>query len=109
MQSVQVIATLLALTLSHAAWAQSAPSIIDAQRAYYQGQYGRSLALFEGLAARQDAEAAECAGFMLLQGHSLYGPDVRRDAERAKVLLLQAARAGRVGAGFMLNMLERSD
>lgn len=104
-----IVSTLLALTLSQAAWAQKPPSIVDAQQAYYHGHYGRSLALFERLAAGQDAEAAECAGFMLLQGHNLYGSAVRRDVDRARVLLLQAARAGRPGAAFMLNMLERSD
>jgi hypothetical protein len=99
----------MALALSTAAGAQAAPSIVDAQHAYYQGRYDKSLQLFESLAARQDGEAAECAAFMLLQGHDLYGSKVRRDVDRARVLLLQAARAGRPGAIFMLNMLERSD
>ena len=99
----------MALALSSAAGAYAAPSIVDAQHAYYQGRYAISLELFESLAARQDGEAAECAAFMLLQGHNLYGSDVRRDVDRARVLLLQAARAGRPGAVFMLNMLERID
>lgn len=98
------------LALSGAAAAAPAlPSLAEAQRAYYQGQFGVSLAMFSKLAAAHDAEAAECAGFMLLQGDQLYGPEVRRNLPRAKALLLQAARAGRPGAGFILNMLERTD
>ncbi len=110
---------LLALLGLNAGGAPAAPtaaaSLSDAQRAYYQGQYSRSLALFENLAATRNtdaaeaAEAAECAGFMLLHGEPLYGPQVRRNLPRAKALLLQAARAGRPSAGFMLNMLERTD
>ena len=73
------------------------------------GQYSRSLALYERLAANGDAEAAERAGFMLLQGDAFYGRQVRRDVGRATALLVQAARSGRPGAGFMLNMLESSD
>ena len=89
--------------------APAPPTIDDAQQAYHSGQFGRSLALFEALAARNNAEAAECAGFMLLMGESMYGPQVRRDVERAKVLLVEAAAAGRAAAGFMLNMVERTD
>lgn len=89
--------------------ASTSASLVAAQQAYYEGQYGHSLALFEQLAAHQNAEAAECAGFMLLHGDQLYGAQVRRNLPRAKALLLQAARSGRPGAAFMLNMLERTD
>jgi TPR repeat protein len=91
------------------AGAQTPPSLVAAQQAYYQGQYGHSLVLFERLAAEQNAEAAECAGFMLLHGDQLYGRQVRRNLPRAKALLLQAAQSGRPAAMFMLNMLERTD
>ena len=92
-----------------AAVADTVPSLTDAQQAYHQGQYRRSLALFERLAASRDAEAAECAGFMLLAGETMYGQQVRRDSERARRYLLQAAASGRPAAGFLLNMLERTD
>ncbi|HEU5294596.1 MAG TPA: hypothetical protein VFU71_07395 [Burkholderiaceae bacterium] len=85
------------------------PTLADAQQAYYSGQFGRSLQLYEALAAQNNAEAAECAGFMLLMGESMYGPQVHRDVERAKELLVEAARGGRSAAGFLLNMIERTD
>ena len=91
-----------------AAVADALPALADAQQAYHQGQYRRSLALFERLAAR-DAEAAECAGFMLLAGETMYGQQVRRDTERARRYLLQAAASGRPAAEFLLNMIERTD
>lgn len=101
--------TTLAATLPLAAMAAPAPSMAEAQQAYYQGRYARSLALFVRLAEAQDAEAAECAGVMLLLGEPQYGPEVRRNLPRAKALLLQAARSGRSGAGTLLNMIERTD
>jgi TPR repeat protein len=85
------------------------PLLVAAQQAYYEGRYAQSLVMFERLAAQQNAEAAECAGFMLLNGDALYGIQVRRNVPRAKALLLQAASLGRPGAAFMLNMLERTD
>ncbi len=101
---------ILAILLASVASAQEVPSIDAARRAYHTGDYGRSLALFERLAReRDDAEAAESAGFMLLQGPALYGSQVRRDPARATVLLVQAARAGRPGAEFMLNMLDQAE
>lgn len=101
---------ILGLVLASAVSAQELPSIDAARRAYHVGDYGRSLALFERLAReRDDAEAAESAGFMLLQGQALYGGQVRRDPERATALLVQAARAGRPGAEFMLNMLDQAE
>jgi TPR repeat protein len=109
MNSRPMIASLLALTIGAAAWAQKSLSIGEARRAYYLGEYSRSLALYEELAAGRDAEAAECAGFMLLLADGAYGGQVRRDVSRALSLLTQAAQAGRPGAGFMLNMLDLSD
>ena len=98
----------LALCAGMAAAAEL-PTLDEAHHAYYWGRFGDSLALYERLAARGNAEAAERAGFMLLQGNGLYGPQVRRDVGRATVLLTQASRAGRNGAGFLLGMLERTD
>ena len=54
-------------------------------------------------------EAAQRAGFMLLQANGHYGTQVRRDVDRARTLITQAARADHVAAGFMLNMLESTD
>ncbi len=109
MNPKHLAAAVLALLLSSATVADALPSLADAQQAYHQGHYRRSLALFERLAAARDAEAAECAGFMLLAGEAMYGLQVRRDSERARRYLLQAAAAGRAPAGFLLNMLERTD
>jgi TPR repeat protein len=81
----------------------------QAQQAYYQGQYRQALQRFERLAASGNAEAAEAAGFMLLLGEPLYGAQVPCDLPRARAYLVQAARSGRAGAGFMLNMIERTD
>jgi TPR repeat protein len=109
MQPRHLIAILMALGVGAAATAQTAQTIADANRAYYFGQYKRSLALYEQLAATGNAEAAERAGFMLLQGDGLYGRQVGRDVDRATALLIQAAQASRPGAGFMLNMLDGGD
>ena len=85
-------------------------SITDAHRAHYFGDYARALAIYTRLAQEQgDAVAAEHAGFMLLAARSSYARAVRRDEARAAALLLQAARAGRPGAQFMLNMLDQAD
>jgi TPR repeat protein len=105
----RLAAVAIACFVMHAAAADAVPALTDAQQAYHQGQYRRSLALFERLAAARDAEAAECAGFMLLAGETLYGQQVRRDTERAKRYLLQAAASGRPAAEFLLNMIERTD
>ncbi len=88
---------------------QTAPTIQDAAQAYHTGQYQRALSLYDQLAQRGNAEAAERAGFMLLQANGHYGVQVRRDMDRARVLITQAARADRAAAGFMLNMLENTD
>jgi TPR repeat protein len=80
-----------------------------AAQAYHVGQYQRALSLYQQLAQQGNAEAAERAGFMLLQADGHYGGQVRRDVDRARVLITQAARADRVAAGFMLNMLENTD
>ena len=81
----------------------------EAAQAYHTGQYQRALKLYEQLARGGDAEAAQRAGFMLLQANGHYGLQVRRDADRARALITQAARADQVAAGFMLNMLENTD
>lgn len=83
--------------------------IDEAHRAYHLGQFEHSLTLYERLAARGDAEAAERAGFMLLQGAPIYGNRVRHDPNRAVSLLQQAARAGRSPARYMLGLIEASD
>jgi TPR repeat protein len=85
------------------------PTLDEAHHAYYHGQFARSLRMYQQLAAGGNAEAAERAGFMLFHGGGYYGRQVRRDPGRASALLLQAAKAGRPGAGFMLNMTERTD
>jgi hypothetical protein len=110
MISKPLTAVVLALTFAlgtTAAFAQDKPVISEAHEAYYYEQFGRSLALYEGLAAAGNAEAAERAGFMLLQASGVYGPQVTRDVQRAHALLVQAAKAGRPGASFMLNMMDR--
>jgi TPR repeat protein len=109
MFKIRLAAAAFAIASAHAAVADALPSLTDAQQAYHQGQYRRSLALFERLAASRDAEAAECAGFMLLTGETMYGAQVQRDTERAKRYLLQAAGSGRTAAGFLLNLIERTD
>lgn len=106
-KSLTAILAALALSTAAAAVAQDKPLIVEAHEAYYYEQFGRSLALYEGLAAAGNAEAAERAGFMLLQAPGVYGVQVTRDVQRAHALLVQAAKAGRPGASFMLNMIDR--
>ena len=109
MQQRILYAVVLAAVIS-GSWASTKrPTMAEAQHAYHVGQYRHSLDLFESLAAQRNAEAAECAGFMLLMGDVMYGNQVRRDVDRAKVFLVEAAAAGRSGAGFLLNMIERTD
>lgn len=84
-------------------------SMNEANRTYYSGEYGRLLALYKQLAAAGNAEAAERVGFMLLQGDSLFGPQVRCDVDRTMEFLEQAAGAGRPAAGFLLNMVLTSE
>lgn len=110
MRTITLSAALLAAALCTSAWsAGPANPIEEANHAYYLEQYARSLSVYQKLAAAGNAEAAERAGFMLFQGDALYGRQIKRDPERARALLTQAAMAGRPGAGFMLNMLERTD
>lgn len=98
------------LALLAAGLAHAEPARLEAaHRAYQQGEFGRSLALYEALAAQGDAEAAERAGFMLMQGTGLYGPQVRPDPVRATALLEQAGRAGRTHAVFVLGMTNSAD
>ena len=110
MRTLALTVSLFILAFSPAvARAQPAPTIEQAHRAYYLGQHHLSLALYQQLAIHGNAEAAERAGFMLLQGERNRTRVSERDAARAMELLLQAAQAGRPGAGFILNMLEGSD
>lgn len=107
MQIKPLSALLLAVLASSPA--SSTSPIDEAHRDYYNGHFARSLALYQRLAAAGNAEAAERAGFMLAQGGALYGRQVPQDLGRAIALLTRAAKAGRSGAGFMLNMIERTD
>lgn len=107
--------TIGAASLAHAqptaraeSTARAEPTIADAHRAHYLGQHAQALALYERLAAAGNAEAAERAGFLLIRG-SAATCVASRDADRATVLLLQAAIAGRPGAGAMLNLLDGTD
>lgn len=102
-------ALLLGLAFASAAQADPAAHIEAAHQAYHLGQYGHSLMLYEQLAAQGDAEAAERAGYMLMQGTAVYGPQVRPDPARATALLEQAASAGRVHAVFVLGMVSGAD
>jgi TPR repeat protein len=89
--------------------AAQAPRIEQAHQAYHFARYAQSLALYEQFAAQGDAEAAERAGYMLMQGPAAYGPGVPRDVPRATAWLEQAARAGRPHASFVLGMGSGSD
>lgn len=97
------------LFVTTASLAQGTPTLDEAHRSYYFGQYGRSLSVYLQRAGEGDAEAAERAGFMLLQGGAMYGAEVPRDPDLAKKLLLQAARSGRAGASMILGLLDASD
>ncbi len=99
-----------AVLLAAAAVVHAEPARIElAHQAYHWGQYERSLTLYEQLAAQGDAEAAERAGYMLVQGADLYGPQVPRNLARATALLEQAAVAGRPHAVFVLGMMGHAD
>lgn len=98
----------LCIALTGAAHAQASP-IELAHQAYHQGQFQQSLKLYQQLAASGNAEAAERAGYMLLQGPGAYGPQVPRDPARATALLEQAAGAGRTHAVFVLGMMNGAD
>lgn len=99
-----------AILLASATLTNAEPARIElAHQAYHWGQYERSLTLYEQLAAQGDAEAAERAGYMLMQGADLYGPRVPRNLARATALLEQAAVAGRQHAVFVLGMMGNAD
>ena len=101
---------LLAFAAIAGATAASPVATLDqAHLAYFEGQFSRSLQMYEQLAAAGNAEAAERAGFMLFHGGAYYGPQVPRDPARAAALLAQAAHAGRTGASFMLNLIDLSN
>jgi TPR repeat protein len=104
----QLIGTML-LMAATAASAERLSGIALAHQAHHQGQYERSLALYEQLAAQGNGEAAERAGFMLMQGSGAYGPRIARDVVRACALLEQAAASGRPHAHFVLGMACSAD
>jgi TPR repeat protein len=95
----------LTVTLHTAGFATETVTIVEANHAYYMGQYDRSLAMYRQLAEAGNAEAAERAGFMLFQGEDVFGKQVQRNVPKARELIMQAATAGRAGAGFLMNML----
>ena len=98
------------ILMASATLANAEPARIElAHQAYHWGQYERSLTLYEQLAAQGDAEAAERAGYMLMQGADLYGPRVPRNLARATALLEQAAVGGRQHAVFVLGMMGNAD
>lgn len=105
------LTVLLALALGSPACAgNEAPSLIEeAHSAYYHGEYERSLQIYERLAAGGHAEAAERAGFMLLQAAGASARGGRPDVARATTWLQQAAGAGRPGAAFLLGMMDSAD
>ncbi len=74
-----------------------------ADGAYEIQHYAQALEIYQQLAARGDAVAAERAGMMLAQGEKLYGEAVRRDPSEAARLLTQAARAGSTTAQHVLS------
>jgi TPR repeat protein len=94
----------LAVTL-HTRLAAETVTLGEAHQAYYAGQYERSLTMYRQLAEAGNAEAAERAGFMLLQDEEVFGKQVQRNAPKARELIMQAAMAGRTGAAFLMNMV----
>lgn len=95
----------LAVVLHTASFATEPVTLAQAHHAYYIGHYERSLTMYRQLAEAGDAEAAERAGFMLLYGEDVFGKQVRRNVPKARELIMQAAMAGRTGAGFLMNMV----
>jgi len=104
-----LVSTLLAVAFVGPACAanEATSDIEEAHRAYYMGQSGQALKIYRQLAAAGDAEAAERAGFMLLIAAG--EQPGKADIARATALLVQAARAGRHGAVFVLGMLGSAD
>ena len=109
MAHTHLICALLLGAAATGASAEPAAPIETAHQAYHQGNYERSLTMYEQLAALGNGEAAERAGYMLMQGSDVYGPHVARDVERACALLEQAAASGRPHAHFMLGMVGSAD
>ena len=98
--------TLAALAVAlHTSLAAETVTLGEAHHAYYTGQYDRSLAMYRQLAEAGNAEAAERAGFMLLQDEEVFGKQIQRNVPKARELIMQAAMAGRSGASFLLNMV----
>lgn len=88
---------------------QALPAIEEAHRAYYLGESERALLIYERLATTGNAEAAERAGFILLRRAGTDARGGQAYEARATALLVQAARAGRPGAAFVLGMLGSAD
>jgi TPR repeat protein len=88
---------------------EASAAIEEAHSARYHGEYDRSLQIYERLAAGGHAEAAERAGFMLLQPAGSSDRGARRGIARATAWLQQAAAAGRPGAIFLLGMMDSAD
>jgi TPR repeat protein len=98
--------TLAALAVAlHTNLAAETVTLAEANRTYYAGQYDRSLEMYRQLAEAGNAEAAERAGFMLFYGEDVFGKKVPRNVPKARELIMQAAMAGRAGAGFFMNMV----
>ena len=85
------------------------PTIEEAHRAYYLGESERALLIYEKLAASGNAEAAERAGFILLRSPETGVRAGPVHVARATSWLVQAARAGRQGAAFVLGMMDSAD
>ncbi|OOG37232.1 hypothetical protein [Polaromonas sp. A23] len=106
-----IISAVLAFAFAGPGFASSEASkaLEEAHRAYYQGESERALLIYEQLAAAGNAEAAERAGFILLRGSGAGVRAGKADLARATTLLAQAAGAGRLGAVFLLGLLDSAD
>jgi TPR repeat protein len=102
---VSAVATFAFATLSNSALA-SPEAWSQAESAYESSHYAQALEIYQALAAKGDARAAERAGHMLVQGESLYGDAVPRDTARGAQLLKQAANAGSPTAAYLLSRAE---
>ena len=102
---VSAAATLAFAALSNSAFA-SPEAWAQANAEYEVQHFAQALEIYQQLAAKGDAQAAERAGHMLAQGERLYGNAVPRDTARAVELLKQAANAGNPTAAFLLSRAE---
>lgn len=87
-----------------AAFAQA--GLADAEADYENCHFAQALAGFERRAAAGEARAAEIAGQMHYYGEFLYGTQIRRNRERARHWLSQAASGGRPLARALLSRLD---